>query len=335
MRRALITGITGQDGSYLAEYLLSLGYEVFGLVRAVSGGEHPHLAPLRGRVHLLQGDLLDQGSLDRAVLAARPHEIYHLAAQSFVGRSWDEPAHTLEVTGMGALRVFEAARNHAPEARIYQASSSEMFGYAAAGPVTTEGPFRPHSPYGVAKLMAHELATVYRRSHGLFVSAGLLFNHESPRRGPQFVTRKVCRAAALAGLGQREPLFLGNLDARRDWGWAPDYVRAMHLLLQADQPHDLMVATGVSHSVRDLVDLAYRSVNLDYREFVRIDPAQVRPAEIPELVGDPSAAEALLGWRPEVRFEELVARMVAAETARASADPRQPMFRYDAARPAP
>lgn len=316
MKRALITGITGQDGSYLADHLLDLGYQVWGVVRQTSAGESPALARLRDRVEVIQGDLLDQGSLSRAVRQSRPDEVYNLAAQSFVGRSWNEPVHTLEATGMGAVRLFEAVRDHAPEARVYQASSSEMYGYAAAGPVDATGPFLPHSPYGVAKVMAHHSAAVYRRSHGLHVSCGILFNHESPRRGPHFVTRKVCRGAALAALGHSEPLALGNLEARRDWGWAPDYVRAMHLLLQHPEPLDMMVATGVSHSVRDLARVAYAAVGLHWEDHVRLDQAQLRPAEIPNLTGDPTAAAELLGWRPEVDFGEMIRRMVLAELER-------------------
>lgn len=313
-RRALITGITGQDGSYLAEHLLELGYEVFGLVRQVSSDATARLRSVRDRVTLLRGDLLDQGSLYRAVDASRPDEVYNLAAQSFVGRSWTEPVHTAEVTGLGALRVLEAVRERAPGARVYQASSSEMYGYAAGGPVSVDGPFVPHSPYGTAKLFAHRTAHVYRASHGVYAACGVLFNHESPRRGAHFVTRKICRGAARAHASRSaEPLPLGNLDARRDWGWAPDYVRAMHLLVQLDDPTDVVVGTGVSHSVRELAAAAYGSVDLDWERHVVVDPALVRPAEIDVLTGDPAQARELMGWAPEVGFEEMVARMVQAE----------------------
>jgi GDPmannose 4,6-dehydratase len=315
--RALITGITGQDGSYLAELLLARGYEVWGLVRRTSTDGSWRIAHLAGepRLHLVAGDLLDGGSLLRAVEEARPDEVYHLAAQSFVGRSWREPEATAEVTGLGALRLLEAVRVCAPGARVYQASTSEMYGElrgVAAGP---EGPFRPRSPYGVAKLFAHHTAINYRESYGMFVATGVLFNHESPRRGPEFVTSKVCRAAALAAGDRSHRVRLGNLDARRDWGWAPDYVDAMWRMLQTDRPLDLVVATGTSRSVRDLCEAAFGAVGLDWRDHVEVDEALLRPADIEALIGDPSGAKAAIGWVPTVDFGELVRRMVAAEGA--------------------
>jgi GDPmannose 4,6-dehydratase len=310
--RALITGITGQDGSYLAELLLSLGAEVFGLVRRTSDPKLTRIAHLVPRLHLLDGDVLDQASLVRALATARPDEVYHLAAQSFVGRSWAEPVHTAEVTGLGALRMLEALRIAAPEARFYQASSSEMYGNARP-PVAADGPFHPRSPYGTAKLFAHSSAVNFRESFGLHVSCGILFNHESPRRGAEFVTRKVAIAASRAAQGDHEKLLLGNLDARRDWGWAPDYVQAMHRILQEDRPGDWVIGTGRSHSVRDLCAAAYGAVGLDWEAFVRVDPKLVRPAEIDALVADPSPAAERLGWRPSVTFEGMVERMVRAE----------------------
>lgn len=315
--RALITGITGQDGSYLAEQLLEEGTEVFGLVRRSSSPhferiEHLLTGDPGSRITLLEGDLLDQGSLIRAVQESRPDEVYNLAAQSFVGRSWKEPVHTAEVTGLGALRVFEAARIAAPEARIYQASTSEMFGLIG-GKGTEEGPFHPRSPYGTAKLFAHTTAVNYRESYGMRVSCGILFNHESPRRSPQFVTRKVCMAAARAARGDKTRLGLGALDSRRDWGWAPDYVAAMVQMSRRAEPGDFIVATGKSHSVADLCEVAYRTVGLNWRDFVTTDPAFVRPAEIPDLVGDPARAGRELGWTATVSFEDMIERMVAHE----------------------
>jgi GDPmannose 4,6-dehydratase len=321
MTRALITGITGQDGSYLAEQLLGEGAEVWGLVRRTSHADAvpPRLASvlaqpdLAARLHLVDGDLLDLPSLLRAVREARPDEVYNLAAQSFVGRSWREPEHTAEVSGLGALRVFEAVRLERPEARVYQASTSEMYGELSGRHATAQGPFQPRSPYGTAKLFAHTTAAAWRASYGMFVCSGILFNHESPRRGLEFVTRKVCRGAARAAAGDREPLRLGNLHARRDWGWAPDYVDAMVRMVRHPRPLELVVATGVSHSVADLCAAAYAAVGLDWRDHVRSDVALERPADIEDLRGDPAGAEAAIGWRPTVSFEELVQRMVRAE----------------------
>jgi GDPmannose 4,6-dehydratase len=315
MPSAFITGVTGQDGSYLAEQLLAEGYEVTGLVRR-SSSAHPwriqHLTDLK----LVDGDMLDQGSLLRAIEESKPDEVYNLAAQSFVGRSWREPVHTAEVTGIGALRVFEAVRLLRPQARIYQASTSEMYGGVGTGEATAQGPFAPRSPYGSAKLFAHTTAINLRESYGMFIATGILFNHESPRRGLEFVTRKICAAAARHAAGDERPLELGNLDARRDWGWAPDYVDAMVRMLRADEPLDLVVGTGRSHSVADLCAAAYASVGLDWKDHTVVNPAFVRPADIEELVGDYSEAEAAIGWRPSVSFEEMVRRMVEAEVAR-------------------
>jgi GDPmannose 4,6-dehydratase len=313
--RALITGITGQDGSYLAEALLARGVEVHGLVRrhSTSGGLE-RLSGILPALTLHEGDLLDSGSLYRAVERAAPTWVFHLAAQSFVGRSWDEPEHTAAVTGVGALRLFEAVRAVAPNARTYHASTSEMYGNQV-GRASVEGPFAPRSPYGTAKLFAHATVGMLRASFRQHLVAGILFNHESPRRGPEFVTRKVAMAVARAAAGDRTPLRLGNLAARRDWGWAPDYVEAMIRMLEADQPRDMVLGTGVSHSVEDLCQIAYAHVGLDWRDHVVVDPALVRPADIGALTGDPEPAWEHLGWRPTVTFPELVARMVDAERA--------------------
>lgn len=314
--RALITGITGQDGSYLAEALLARGIEVHGLVRrhSTSGGME-RIAHLGASLTLHEGDLLDSGSLYRAVERAAPDWVFHLAAQSFVGRSWDEPEHTAAVTGVGALRLFEAVRAVAPRAKTYHASTSEMYG-DQVGRASVTGPFAPRSPYGTAKLYAHATVGMLRASYGQFVVAGILFNHESPRRGPEFVTRKVAIGAARAAAGDLTPLRLGNLHARRDWGWAPDYVEAMVRMLEQEEPRDLVVGTGVSHSVADLCALAYAHVGLDWRDHVVEDAAFVRPADIGVLTGDPEPAWAHLGWRPSVSFAEIVARMVDAERMR-------------------
>ena len=326
-RRALVTGITGQDGSYLAEFLLERGYEVFGLVRRASASRFDRLAPVRERVRLLSGDLLDQTSLIRAVAAARPHEVYNLAAQSFVPTSWSEPVSTSEVTGLGATRLLEALRTAAPEARFYQASTSEMFGRAPA-PQHEHTPFHPRSPYGVAKLYAHWATVNYRESYGMFAVSGILFNHESPRRGYEFVTRKVSSCAARIRSGLARELVLGNLDARRDWGFAGDYVRAMWLMLQGDEPRDYVVATGETHSVAELCAAAFARVGLDWHDHVRCDDALLRPAEVDCLVGDPRAARRELGWRPEVGFHDLVALMVDhdLELARRGVPPEAPLL---------
>jgi GDPmannose 4,6-dehydratase len=313
MPSALITGITGQDGSYLAEILLDRGYRVTGLVRRTSSFDPWRIAHLLDRVRLVDGDLLDHGSLLRAVEAAEPDHVSNLAAQSFVGRSWNEPVLTAEVTGLGALRLFEAVRSAAPAARVYQASTSEMYGDLGGALATARGPFAPRSPYGTAKLFAHTTGICWRESFGMFVANGILFNHESPRRGVEFVTRKVCRAAARAALGDRAKLRLGNLAARRDWGWAPDYAEAMVRMLEHDAPLDLVVATGESRSVEDLCAAAFAVVGLDWRAWVEVDPSLLRPNDIGALCGDPAPAAEAIGWRPTVGFQEMVKRMVEAE----------------------
>jgi len=314
-RRALITGITGQDGSYLAELLLEQGYEVFGLVRRSSSANLARIQHILPRLHLVQGDLLDQSSLMRALSESRPQELYNLAAQSFVPTSFDEPVHTAEITGIGVTRLLEALRHVAPEARFYQASTSEMFGHAAETPQRETTPFHPRSPYGVAKVYAHWITVNFRESYGLFATSGILFNHESPRRGTEFVTRKITRAAARIALGLERELVLGNLEARRDWGFAGDYVRAMWAMLQQDQPDDYVIATGVMHSVREVCELAFEEAGLHWQEHVRVDAAFQRPAEVHLLCGDASKARAKLGWQPRMDFETLIRTMVQADLA--------------------
>jgi len=312
-RIALITGITGQDGSYLADHLLSLGYHVVGVVRRSASENFWRIEHLRDRIELMQADLLDETSLDQAVQRTRPHEIYNLAAQSFVPASWDQPLLTAEFTGVGVTRILEAMRKHAPEARFYQASSSEMFGKVRETPQTELTPFHPRSPYGCAKVYGHFITMNYRESYGLHASCGILFNHEGPRRGREFVTRKITNTVARIHHGLAIELHLGNLDARRDWGFAGDYVRAMHLMLQQQQPDDYVVATGETHSVREFCELAFAEVGLDWREYVVTDPAFVRPAEVDLLVGDATKAREILGWKPDIDFRGLVKMMVAAD----------------------
>lgn len=316
-RRALITGITGQDGSYLAEFLLAQGYEVHGLVRRTSAQGLERIQHLRGRLTLHPGDLCDQASLLRVLQFAQPHEVYNLAAQSWVPGSWAAPVATAEVTALGVLRMLEAVRAVNPAIRFYQASSSEMFGLPVPGqPMQNEQTrFWPRSPYGAAKVFGHQITVNYRESYGIFACSGILFNHESPRRGVEFVTRKVTRAAARIKLGLDRDLPLGNLDARRDWGFAGDYVRAMWLMLQQDEPDDYVVATGQSHSVRELVELAFARLGLDPVAHVRVDPALLRPADVEHLCGDASKARARLGWQPTVDFCGLIAMMVEADLA--------------------
>jgi GDPmannose 4,6-dehydratase len=315
MKTALITGITGQDGSYLAELLLEKGYDVHGMVRRSSTEKFDRIEHLRDRIALHQGDLLDQRSLVDALRASRPDEIYNLAAMSFVAVSWTQPTLTAEFTGVGVTRMLEAMRETCPDARFYQASSSEMFGKVRQTPQTEETPFYPRSPYGVAKAYGHHITVNYRESYGLFGSSGILFNHESPRRGLEFVTRKITWHAAAIKLGLAKELRLGNLDARRDWGYALDYVEAMWLMLQADQPGDYVVATGVTNTVRRCVEIAFERVGLDWEAYVVIDDAFKRPAEVDLLVGDAGKAERELGWTPRTSFEELVALMVDADLA--------------------
>jgi GDPmannose 4,6-dehydratase len=314
-RRALITGITGQDGSYLAELLLDEGYEVYGLVRRSSSARLDRIAHVQDRLHLVQGDLLDQSSLMRALAEARPHEVYNLAAQSFVPRSFDEPVLTAEITGLGVTRLLEAVRHVCPEARYYQASTSEMFGDAAESPQKETTPFHPRSPYGVAKTYAHWMTVNCREAYGLHASSGILFNHESPRRGFEFVTRKITRAAARIHLGKERQLKLGNLDACRDWGFAGDYVRAMWRMLQEEEAGDYVIATGDRHSVREVCEVAFGTLGLEWEERVVVDRTLFRPADVQALVGDASKAREKLDWRPKVGFEELIRTMAEADLA--------------------
>ena len=315
-KRALITGITGQDGSYLTELLLSKGYEVFGVVRRSSTESYERIEHLRDRVTLVQADLLDQYSLIEALKVAQPDEVYNLAAQSFVQTSWAQPVLTGEFTALGVTRMLEAMKKAAPKARFYQASSSEQFGKVVEVPQTEMTPFYPRSPYGVAKLYGHWITVNYRESFGLYAVSGILFNHESPRRGLEFVTRKVTDGAARIKLGQIKELQLGNLEARRDWGFAGDYVDAMWRMLQQSEPDDYVVATGETWSVRQLCEFAFEAVGLDYRDFVKHSTKFDRPAEVDLLVGDPAKAKTKLGWEPTVKFRDLVTMMVEADLAR-------------------
>ncbi|HEU4631123.1 MAG TPA: GDP-mannose 4,6-dehydratase [Gemmatimonadaceae bacterium] len=315
-KSALITGITGQDGSYLAELLLAKGYRVVGVVRRSSTTTYDRIGHLLDRLELVSADLLDQHSLVEAVQHAKPDEVYNLAAQSFVQTSWSQPVLTGEFTALGVTRALEAVRKAAPHARFYQASSSEMFGKVVETPQRESTPFYPRSPYGVAKVYGHWITVNYRESYGLFACSGILFNHESPRRGLEFVTRKVTDAAARIKLGLQRELRLGNLEARRDWGFAGDYVDAMWRMLQRDEPTDYVVGTGETHSVRELCEVAFACVGLDYREHVVQDPAFFRPAEVDLLVADPAKARAELDWRPTVDFRQLVEMMVEADLAR-------------------
>jgi len=313
-RSALITGITGQDGSYLAELLLERGYEVHGMVRRASTEKFDRIEHLRDRITLHQGDLLDQRSLVDTMRASKPDEIYNLAAMSFVAVSWIQPTLTAEFTGTGVTRMLEAMREVCPGARFYQASSSEMFGKVLEVPQTETTPFYPRSPYGVAKAYGHFITVNYRESYDLHATSGILFNHESPRRGLEFVTRKITWHAAAIKLGLEKELRLGNLDAERDWGYAKDYVEAMWLMLQRDEPTDYVIATGKSHSVRECCQVAFDEAGLgDFNQYVTIDPAFVRPAEVDHLIGSPAKAEAELGWKPETTFEELIRLMTRAD----------------------
>ena len=310
MKKALITGITGQDGSYLSELLLEKGYEVYGMVRRASVERFDRIAHLQDRINLVQGDLTDQSSLDEAVKTIQPDEIYNLAAQSFVPTSWNQPTLTGEVTGIGTTRLLEAVRKIKPDARFYQASSSEMFGMVREVPQTELTPFHPRSPYGVAKVYGHFITVNYRESYGIFACSGILFNHESPRRGLEFVTRKITSHVAKIKLGLANELRLGNMDAKRDWGYAGDYVEAMWMMLQQDEPDDYVVAMGETHSVQEFVELAFGHAGLDWKKYVVIDPKFMRPAEVDLLVGDPGKAKEKLGWKPKVSFPELVKMMV-------------------------
>ena len=316
MKTALITGITGQDGSYLAELLLEKGYRVVGMVRRASTENFERIAHIRDRVDLRQADLLDQLSLIDVLRAVEPDEIYNLAAQSFVPTSWQQPVLTAEFDAVGVTRLLEAVRLVAPGARFYQASSSEMFGQVRETPQRETTPFYPRSPYGVAKVYGHFITVNYRESYNIYTSSGILFNHESPRRGREFVTRKVSDGAARVKLGLGRELRLGNLEARRDWGFAGDYVDAMWRMLQQARADDYVVATGESHTVRELVEIAFGTLGLDWRQHVREDPALLRPAEVERLVGDASKARRVLGWAPRVSFRELVEMMVRADLER-------------------
>ena len=313
MKTALITGITGQDGSYLAEFLLEKGYRVVGMQRRSSTETVGRIAHLLDKIELVQGDLLDQLSLIEIIKHYQPDEVYNLAAQSFVPTSWQQPVLTGEFTALGVTRMLEAIRLVKPDAKFYQASSSEMFGKVREVPQRETTPFYPRSPYGVSKVYGHWITVNYRESYNLFAVSGILFNHESERRGLEFVTRKVTHGVAKIKLGLAKELRLGNLDAQRDWGYAPDYVRAMWLMLQQDQPDDFVIATGRTHSVRRLCEIAFGCVGLDWRDYVVVDPALIRPAEVDLLVGDASKARAVLGWEPTVSFEEMIERMVDAD----------------------
>jgi GDPmannose 4,6-dehydratase len=318
-KRALITGITGQDGSYLAELLLEKGYEVFGIIRRLSAPNVWRIQHLLPRITLLQGDLLDQLSLIKAVDKARPDEFYNLAAMSFVPSSWDQPMLTGEYNAQGVTRALEAVRSVNPKIRFYQASSSEMYGRVREVPQTEMTPFYPRSPYGVSKVFGHYITVNYRESYDLFACSGILFNHESPRRGIEFVTRKVTDGVARIKLGLEKKLMLGNRDACRDWGFSGDYVRAMWLMLQQDQPDDYVIATGEAHSVQELVEVAFGHVGLDWEKYVGVDERYLRPAEVDHLIGDPAKAKKALGWEPTVDFRGLVQMMVDADVERLKA----------------
>jgi GDPmannose 4,6-dehydratase len=322
-RRALITGITGQDGSYLAEFLLEQGYEVHGMVRRASTENFARIDHLHDRVQLHQADLLDQLSIVDLIRKVRPHEVYNLAAQTFVPTSWTQPLLTGEFTALGVTRLLEAIRLVDRDIRFYQASSSEMFGQVAEEPQNERTPFYPRSPYGVAKVYGHWITVNYRESYGIFACSGLLFNHESPRRGKEFVTRKITDGVARIKFGLQDKLPLGNLDARRDWGFAGDYVRAMWMMLQQPQPDDYVVASGEQHSVREFAELAFARAGLDYRQHVEVDPSLIRPAEVNRLRGDATKARERLGWQPNVTFRELVTMMVDADLHRTAEEIRR------------
>ena len=315
---ALITGITGQDGSYLAEFLLEKGYKVYGMVRRSSMEKHERISHIIDRVHLIQGDLLDQYSLISALKISQPTEVYNLAAQSFVPTSWAQPVLTAEFTAIGVTRMLESIRLVDPKIKFYQASRSEMYGKVRETPQTELTPFYPRSPYGVAKAYGHYITVNYRESYDLFAVSGILFNHESPRRGLEFVTRKVTDGVARIKLGLAKELRLGNLDARRDWGFAGDYVQAMWLMLQQDSPDDYVIATGEAHSVQELVEVAFEQAGLEWQSSVKLDKAFIRPAEVDLLIGDPSKAKKQLGWTPTVSFQQMIRMMVDADIERLS-----------------
>ncbi len=321
--RALITGITGQDGSYLAEFLLEQGYAVYGVVRRSSTETFERIAHLIDRIHLVNADLTDQVSLIETLNHVRPVEVYNLAAQSFVPASWHQPLLTGDVTGLGVTRMLEAIRIVDPSIRFYQASSSEMFGHVRESPQNEQTPFYPRSPYGVAKVYGHWITVNYRESYGLFAVSGILFNHESPRRGLEFVTRKITHGAARIAAGLQQELRLGNLDAKRDWGYARDYVEAMWRMLQQDQPEDFVVSSGATHTVREFCETAFQCFGLDWEQYVRVDTSLYRPAEVHELMGDASKAHARLGWRPTTGFKELIELMAEADRRHVDAETRR------------
>ncbi len=314
--KALITGITGQDGSYLADFLLAKGYTVCGMVRRSSTETFDRIAHIKDRVQFVQADLLDQLSLIKMLEETRPEEIYNLAAMSFVPTSWSQPVLTGEFTAIGVTRMLEAVRLVCPKAKFYQASSSEMFGMVREVPQTESTPFHPRSPYGVAKAYGHYITVNYRESYDLFAISGILFNHESPRRGKEFVTRKISDGVARIKLGLLKQLPMGNIEAKRDWGFAGDYVRAMWLMLQQNQPEDYIIATGLNHSVKEFLELAFDCAGLRWKDYVTTDPALMRPAEVDHLLGDSTKARTKLGWKPEVSFEQLVRMMVEADLER-------------------
>jgi GDPmannose 4,6-dehydratase len=334
-KTALITGITGQDGSYLAEFLLEQGYRVVGMTRRTSTVSLERVAHLNDRIEIVQGDLLDQNSLAEAIRRAGPTEVYNLAAQSFVPTSWNQPVLTGEFTALGVIRMLEAVRQVDPSIRFYQASSSEMFGKATEVPQHELTRFHPRSPYGVAKVYGHWITVNFRESYGIYAVSGILFNHESPRRGLEFVTRKITDGAARIKLGLADQLALGNLEAKRDWGFAGDYVRAMWMMLQEPEPDDYVIATGQTHSVREFCEIAFGHLGLDYRDHVVVDPALVRPAEVDLLVGDASKARDRLGWAPTVAFKELSEMMVDADVARLEEEIRHGLLVSRAVLPQP
>jgi len=309
-KKALITGITGQDGSYLSEFLLDKGYEVSGIVRRSSTENYDRISHIKDKLKLLQGDLTDQNSLVRAIKDSNPDEIYNLGAQSFVKTSWDQPELTSNVTGLGVTRMLDAIRETNPKIKFYQASSSEMFGNVQEAPQTEKTPFHPRSPYGVSKLYGHWMTVNYRDSYDMFACSGILFNHESPRRGLEFVTRKITNAVAKIKFGLQNELLLGNLDSKRDWGFAGDYVEAMWLMMQQNKPDIYVIGTGETYSVRDFLNVAFDYVGLDYQKYVKTDPKFLRPAEVPLLLADPSKAKEKLGWEPKMTFEGLIRKMV-------------------------
>ncbi len=322
-RKALITGITGQDGSYLAEFLLAKGYEVYGMVRRTSTVHYERIQHIQAQLQLVQGDMGDLSSLITAISAVEPDEVYNLAAQSFVPISWNQPVFTGDITGLGVTRMLDAVRTVNPAIRFYQASSSEMFGKVREVPQTEATPFYPRSPYGVAKVYGHWITVNYRESYDLFTCSGILFNHESPRRGMEFVTRKVTYHVAQIKLELGNEIRIGNLDSKRDWGYAGDYVRAMWLMLQQDQPDDYVIATGKTHSVERLLEVAFGHVGLNWQDYAVQDRRFMRPAEVDLLVGDPSKAKRAMGWEPQISFEELIGMMVEADLKKLRDNPRQ------------